>query len=293
MTSLADRAVGLYTSLMAESAAGVDPMLLVEDLQVEIHDRKIVHHILKGISFAIRTGEMHGLVGETGSGKSMTARAITGLLPFGGRITAGRVVVAGRDLGGLSDKELREIRGPVVGMIFQNPRTALHPLLSVEKQMTNVIRAHRKMPRSECHARVREVLDMVGISDPNRVARAYPHELSGGMAQRVVIATVLVSEPSFLIADEPTTGLDATVQRQILEEIAGLQQRLNLSVLMITHDLSIVAQYCDQVSVMHEGLIVEQGTKREIMLAPTHEYTQRLIQASRLEGIREEKGAAA
>jgi ABC-type dipeptide/oligopeptide/nickel transport system ATPase component len=268
-------------------------MLSVQDLEVEIRDRRIVHHILRGISFSIGTGEMHGLVGETGSGKSMTARAITGLLPDGGLVTAGRIEVAGRDLGGLTDRELRDIRGPVVGMIFQNPRTALHPLLSVEKQMTNVIRAHRELPRRACRTRVREVLEMVGIADANRVARAYPHELSGGMAQRVVIATVLVSEPSFLIADEPTTGLDATVQRQILEEIAGLQQRLNLSVLMITHDLSIVAQYCDRVSVMHEGLIVEQGTKREIMLAPTHAYTQRLIQASRLEGIREEKGAAA
>jgi ABC-type dipeptide/oligopeptide/nickel transport system ATPase component len=268
-------------------------MLAVEQLAVAIVDRRVEHRILKGISFSIGTGEMHGLVGETGSGKSMTARAITGLLPAGGSVTAGRIRIAGRDVVGLGERELREIRGPVVGMIFQNPRTALHPLLSVEKQMTNVIRAHRSLARRECRELVREHLAMVGIADPNRVARAYPHELSGGMAQRVVIATVLVSRPSFLIADEPTTGLDATVQRQILEEIAGLQQRLNLSVLMITHDLAIVSQYCDAVSVMHEGLIVEQGTKREIMLAPTHPYTQRLIQASRLEGIRDEQGTAA
>ena len=178
-------------------------------------------------------------------------------------------------------------------MIFQNPRTALHPLLSVEKQMTNAIRAHQKMTRKACRERVREMIAMVGIADPNRVARAYPHELSGGMAQRVVIATVLISEPSFLIADEPTTGLDATVQRQIREEIAGLQQRLNLSVLMITHNLAIVSQYCDGVSVMHEGLIVEQGTKREIMLSPQYSYTQRLIQASRPEGIRNDESTAA
>lgn len=268
-------------------------MLEVDGLEVVIVDRKLEHHILRGISFTIATGEMHGLVGETGSGKSMTARAITGLLPFGGSVSAGRITVAGRNVVGLGDREMREIRGPVVGMIFQNPRTALHPLLSVEKQMANVIRAHRKLSHAECRELVREHLTMVGIPDANRVARAYPHELSGGMAQRVVIATVLVSRPSFLIADEPTTGLDATVQRQILEEIAGLQQRLNLSVLMITHDLAIVSQYCDRVAVMHEGLIVEQGSKREIMLAPQHAYTRRLIEASRLEGIRDEKGSAA
>ncbi len=279
---------GIHTGLMSAPAA----MLEVEGLEVVIVNRKVEHRILKGISFAIGTGEMHGLVGETGSGKSMTARAITGLLPLGGTVSAGRIRIDGRDVVGLSDREMREIRGPVVGMIFQNPRTALHPLLSVEKQMANVIRSHRRASRAECREQVLEHLAMVGIADPARVAKAYPHELSGGMAQRVVIATVLVSRPTFLIADEPTTGLDATVQRQILEEIAGLQQRLNLSVLMITHDLSIVAQYCDQVSVMHEGLIVEQGSKRDIMLSPAHAYTQKLIQASRLEGIREEKGAA-
>ena len=269
----------------AAPASG-EPMLAVDGLEVVIVNRKVEHQILKGISFAIATGEMHGLVGETGSGKSMTARAITGLLPLGGRITAGSIRLAGREVVGLSDRDLRAIRGPVVGMVFQNPRTALHPLLSVDDQLANIIRAHKRVPKAECRNTVREHLAMVGISDPNRVAKAYPHELSGGMAQRVVIAAVLVSQPSFLIADEPTTGLDATVQRQILEEIAGLQARLNLSVLMITHDLAIVSQYCDQVSVMHGGLIVEQGTKRDIMLRPGHAYTQRLIQASRLEGIR-------
>lgn len=263
------------------------PLLAVEGLEVVIVNRKVEHPILKGISFEIATGEMHGLVGETGSGKSMTARAITGLLPLGGRVSAGSIRIAGREVVGLGERELREIRGPLVGMVFQNPRTALHPLLSVDAQLANIIRAHRRVSKSECRELVREHLAMVGIADPARVAKAYPHELSGGMAQRVVIAAVLVSQPSFLIADEPTTGLDATVQRQILEEIAGLQQRLNLSVLMITHDLAIVAQYCDQVSVMNDGLIVEQGSKREIMLAPTHAYTQRLIQASKLEGIRE------
>ena len=264
-------APGIHTGLMSAHA----PMLEVEGLEVVILNRKVEHPILKGISFAIGTGEMHGLVGETGSG-----------------VSAGRVRIDGRDVVGLNDREMREIRGPVVGMIFQNPRTALHPLLSVEKQMANVIRSHRRASRAECRAQVLEQLAMVGIADPARVTKAYPHELSGGMAQRVVIATVLVSRPTFLIADEPTTGLDATVQRQILEEIAALQQRLNLSVLMITHDLSIVAQYCDNVSVMHEGLIVEQGSKRDIMLSPAHPYTQKLIQASRLGGIRDEQGAA-
>jgi ABC-type dipeptide/oligopeptide/nickel transport system ATPase component len=258
----------------------------VDGLQVALSTKKEQREILKGVSFSLVAGEMHGLVGETGSGKSMTARAITGLLPEGVKVTGGHVRVDGRDLVGLSEDELREIRGAVIGMIFQNPRTALHPMLSVDAQLANIIRAHRRVPKSGCRTLVREHLDLVGIPDPDRVAKAYPHELSGGMAQRVVIAAVLLSRPSFLIADEPTTGLDATVQRQILEEIADLQRQFRLSVLMITHDLTIVAQYCDQVSVMNDGLVVEQGAKRDILKAPTHDYTKKLMRASRLEDIR-------
>jgi ABC-type dipeptide/oligopeptide/nickel transport system ATPase component len=269
-----------------------EALLEIRDVEVEIVNRKQVAHILRGISLTIEKGEMHGLVGETGSGKSMTARAVINLLPTGGLVNAGSIKLAGRELVGLDEDEMREIRGPQIGMIFQNPRTALHPLLSVESQMSNVISAHRSLSKSARKARIREYLALAGIPEADRVARAYPHELSGGMAQRVVIATVLISEPIFLIADEPTTGLDATVQRQILEEFAGLQARLHLSVMMITHDLAIVAQYCDSISVMHEGLIVEQGPKRQVLLEPEHPYTRRLIEASKLEDIGKEPAAA-
>jgi ABC-type dipeptide/oligopeptide/nickel transport system ATPase component len=262
-----------------------EPIIEIEGLEVEIHNQKHVSHILRGVSLTIATGEMHGLVGETGSGKSMTARAMMRLLPNGGVITAGQIRLRGRDLLTLSEAEMHDVRGSMIGMIFQNPRTALHPLLSVQAQMRNVISAHQKLSKAAKHDRIREYLALAGIPDTERVARAYPHELSGGMAQRVVIATVLVSQPVMLIADEPTTGLDATIQYQILEELADLQRRLNLSVLMITHDLGIVAQYCDSVSVMNHGLIVENGLKRQVLLEPRDPYTRQLLEASKLTDI--------
>ena len=265
-----------------------EPLLLVENLGVDIRSRHGEAHILHEVSLELRAGEMHGLVGETGSGKSMTARAIVGLLPPGGRIVSGRILLGERNLVGLDEKRFREIRGPRIAMIFQNPRTALHPLLSVRTQMGNVLKAHRDFAARERHTRVLDYLRLAGIHDPERVAHSYPHELSGGMAQRVVIATSLICEPEILIADEPTTGLDATVQRQILDELAALQEQLSLSVLMITHDLAIVAQYCDWVSVMHEGRLVEDGPMRRILKAPTADYTRRLLSASRLAGVRDE-----
>ena len=236
---------------------------------------------------------MHGLVGETGSGKSMTARAIIGLLPRYGSVTAGRIVVRGVDVTAYSDEQMRAIRGRVIGMVFQNPRAALYPLRSVAGQIGAVLAAHRSVPRAQRLARIHESLRLVGIRDAERVASAYPHQLSGGMAQRVVIATALIAEPKVLVADEPTTGLDATVQRQILELLASLQARLGLSVLMITHDLGIVAQYCHTVSVMHEGEVVEDGPMRRVVTQPAHEYTQRLIAASRLSDVDEAREAAA
>jgi ABC-type dipeptide/oligopeptide/nickel transport system ATPase component len=263
-------------------------LLSVEDLGVKIRGRRGDLQILVDVSLELRAGEMHGLVGETGSGKSMTARAIVGLLPAGGRIVAGRVLLGDQNLVGLTEKAFRSIRGPRIAMIFQNPRTALHPLLSVRAQMGNVLKAHFEFGTEERKRRILEYLQLAGIHDPERVAHAYPHELSGGMAQRVVIATSLICEPEILIADEPTTGLDATVQRQILDELAALQEQLSLSVLMITHDLAVVAQYCDWVSVMNEGRVVEDGPMRRILKEPAAEYTQRLLSASQLAGMRDE-----
>jgi len=261
------------------------PALVVRDLSVEITGRDGVTPVLDGVGLELRRGRMHGLVGETGSGKSMTARSVIGLLPPGGRVTAGSVQLGGRELLGLDANELREMRGASIGMVFQNPRTALYPMITIETQMANVLKAHLDLDRRGRAARIRERLRLVGIDDVDRIARSYPHELSGGLAQRAVIATALLCDPDVLIADEPTTGLDATIQRQILELIAFLQSELSLSVLIITHDLGIVAQYCDTVSVMHDGRVVEDGDMRQVLLSPQHDYTGRLIAASDLRGL--------
>ncbi|MCY4104061.1 MAG: ABC transporter ATP-binding protein [bacterium] len=261
------------------------PALVARDLSVEITGRDGVTPVLDGVGLELRRGRMHGLVGETGSGKSMTARSVIGLLPPGGRITAGSVQLGGRELLGLDADELRELRGASIGMVFQNPRTALYPMMTIETQMANVLKAHLDLDRRGRAARIRERLRLVGIDDVDRIARSYPHELSGGLAQRAVIATALLCDPEVLIADEPTTGLDATIQRQILELIAFLQSELSLSVLIITHDLGIIAQYCDTVSVMHDGRVVEDGDMRGVLLSPQHDYTKRLIAASDLRGL--------
>ena len=262
-----------------------EPLLQVIDIHVDIHGRTRITEVLHGVSVELREGAMRGLVGETGSGKSMTARAVMGLLPPGGRIESGSVLLGTRELVGLSDEDLHDVRGPIISMVFQNPGAALYPMLTVEAQLGNIIKAHRDLKKPARQARVRDYLELVGMPDPDRVARAYPHELSGGMAQRVVIAAALINEPTILIADEPTTGLDATIQRQILELLADLQRELNLSVLMITHDIGIVAQYCDSVSVMNAGVVVEAGTAHQVLLEPEHPYTQQLIAASELSEV--------
>ncbi len=269
------------------------PALSVEDLSVEIAGRDSVATVLTGVGLTLEKGRMHGLVGETGSGKSMTARSIIRLLPPGGRVTSGSVRLGNRQLLTLDPKEMREVRGVSIGMVFQNPRTALYPMTTVETQMANVLKAHLDLDRAERSARIRERLRLVGIDDEDRIARSYPHELSGGLAQRAVIATALLCDPEVLIADEPTTGLDATIQRQILELIAFLQSELSLSVLIITHDLGIIAQYCHTVSVMHDGRVVEDGDMRQVLLSPQHDYTRRLIAASDLRELHGERVAGA
>ena len=263
-------------------------ILRVENLHVRVRRGAAADgEILRGVSLVIEKGRMTGLVGESGSGKSMTARSVMRQLPLEVAVTAGRIMLNGENLLDLSAEEMRSIRGAHIAMVFQNPKTALHPMLSVERQMGEVARTHRGMKGRKRRALAREYLEICGIPDPDRVARAYPHELSGGMAQRVVIAMALMPRPQLLIADEPTTSLDATVQRQILELIRDLQQRLHLSVLMITHDLGIVAQFCDEAAVMDRGLVVEQGPRDQILTEPRALYTRRLVAASRLERLEE------
>lgn len=259
------------------------PVLAVSNLVVEAHNSRGHAELLHGVSLSVAPGTMHGVVGETGSGKSITAAAVMGLLPKGVSVKSGSVTLCGRELLGLSAREMHDLRGPSFGMIFQNPRTALHPMYSVGTQMARVVDAHIRLSKSERRERVIHYLRLVGIPDAARIAGAYPHELSGGLAQRVVIATSLICDPTFLIADEPTTGLDATVQRQILELLARLQGELGLSVLMITHDLSIIAQYCATVSVMRLGNVVEEGTVRRVLRSPSAPYTKSLLRATRLE----------
>lgn len=261
-------------------------VVTVDGLTVDITSRSGSIRVLDGVGLHLYAGEMHGLVGETGSGKSMTARAMLGLLPPSARLIAGSVRFDDRELVGLTEEELRTIRGAEIGTVFQNPRTALYPMLSIGDQIGNVLQAHLDLTSADRRERVHSALRLCGVRDVDRVIRAYPHELSGGLAQRVVIATALACDPKVLIADEPTTGLDVTVQRQILDLMAGLQRDMNLAALMITHDLGVVAQYCDTVTVMRSGRVVEHGPVREVLLHPREDYTQRLVAASDVASVR-------
>lgn len=291
LATTSDRGNDAVLKTTKPAAAG--PVVTVQDLRVQAQNSRATTEILHGVSVAVESGQMHGLVGETGSGKSITAAAIMGLLPKGVSVTGGSIKLGERELVGLGHRELHELRGPSFGMIFQNPRTALHPMYAVGKQMNRVLEAHLTLGKKERAERVLHYLNLVGIPDAGRIAHAFPHELSGGLAQRVVIATSLLCDPTFLIADEPTTGLDATVQRQILELLASLQHELNLSVLMITHDLSIVAQYCSSVSVMFGGNVVEDGAVRQVLRAPAAPYTRNLLKASRLEFVTQRERVSA
>ncbi len=266
-------------------------LLAIEGLRVEFRNGDTRTEVLHGVSLDVAAGEIHGIVGETGSGKSTTALATLGLLPRGGVITAGSINFAGRELVGCAEADLRAVRGSEIAMILQNPRTALYPLSTVERQMLTVLQVRGRAGRRRGRERVREYLELAGVSDPERVARAYPHELSGGLAQRVVIATSLIREPALLIADEPTTGLDVTIQLQVLQLLDDLRRSLHLAVMMITHDLGIVTSFCDRVTVMRSGDIVESGTTRDVLGNPQAPYTVALMEASRLRPSRERRTA--
>ncbi len=257
------------------------PLLEVRSLQVQFFTRGGTAHAVRDVSFSIRPGETLGLVGESGSGKSVTAFSILGLIQLPGRITGGDVRWKGESLlGDAGERRLQGIRGKELAVVFQDPMTSLNPLFTVEKQIGEVLRLHRGMSRAEAHERVVELLDLVGIPSPRAKAKAYPHELSGGQRQRVMIAMALAGEPELLIADEPTTALDVTIQAQILELIAELQQQLGLAVLLITHDLGVVAEVCSRVAVMYGGKIMETGTAFDLFDRPGHPYTKGLLSST-------------
>jgi oligopeptide/dipeptide ABC transporter ATP-binding protein len=263
------------------------PLLAVRDLVTQFHLRAGVVRAVDGVSFEIGRGESVGIVGESGSGKSVTALSVLRLIAPPGRIVAGEIVFDGRDVLALSGEELRRVRGRGIAMIFQNPRSCLNPVMTVGQQVAAMARLHRRDTRGGATARALEMLRAVQIADAGRVSGAYPHQLSGGMCQRVMIAMAMVCEPALVIADEPTTGLDVTVQRQILALMQALWERTGVSRLLISHDMGVVATTCDRVVVMYAGKVVEAGPVRALFTAPLHPYTRRLVQATpRLDGAR-------
>lgn len=232
---------------------------------------------LNDVSFSLKKGDVLGIVGESGSGKSVTASAIMGLVAYPGKIIGGTLDFDGRRINDLSEKEMRAIRGNEISMIFQDPMTSLNPVYSVGNQISEVLRLHIGLDRKAAFERAVELLDLVGINEPRKRMKQYPHELSGGMRQRVMIAIALACEPKLLIADEPTTALDVTIQAQIMDLMIDLKDKIDMSIIMITHDLGIVSSICDKIAVMYGGKIVEYGDCNDIFYNNGHEYTKGLL----------------
>ena len=252
-------------------------LLDVRGLVTSFHTSDGVVRAVTGVDFHVDRGEVLGLVGESGCGKSVTSLSIMRLIVPPGRIEAGEVVLGGTDLLKLRDRDMRDVRGERISMIFQQPTSSLNPVYDIGMQVGEMLELHRRMKRPEARARALELLRMVGIPDPRRRLEAFPHELSGGMAQRVMIAMALACEPELLIADEPTTALDVTIQAQILDLMRSLQRETNTAMILITHDLGVVAEMCDRVAVMYAGEIVEQTSVTTLFEDPKHPYTQGLI----------------
>lgn len=248
------------------------PFLELKDLAVEYFSDGTVVHAVNGVNLTLEKGKTLGLVGETGAGKTTIARAILRILPdVGARIAGGQVLLEGQNLFALSESEMRKIRGNKISMIFQDPMTALNPVQTVGDQIAEVVRLHSEGSKADFERRAKEMLEMVGI--PAERYHEYPHQFSGGMKQRVVIAIALACNPDLLLADEPTTALDVTIQAQVLDLIAGLREKYNTAMLLITHDMGVVATTCDDVAVIYAGNIIEYGNKEQIFDHPTHPYT--------------------
>jgi peptide/nickel transport system ATP-binding protein len=252
-------------------------LLEIEDLTIHFHTEEGTVEAVDGIQLLVPAGEIVGIVGESGSGKSVTALSILRLIREPGRIIRGTIRFAGRNLLDLSEEEMRPLRGSHISMVFQSPRTSLNPVLSVGWQIERLIRLHKKEKAKNARDQAIQMLKQVGIPAPDRIYHEYPHQLSGGMCQRIMIAMALVTNPKLLIADEPTTGLDVSIAAQILDLLKEMGQRTGATILLITHDLGVVAGYCDRVAVMHAGQVVESASVKKLFRQPLHPYTLKLI----------------
>jgi peptide/nickel transport system ATP-binding protein len=267
-----------------------EALLTVDDLRVSFRTDDGIVHAVDGISYSVQAGKTLGIVGESGSGKTVSSLTTLGLTRSRNAQIEGRIDFQGRDIITMSDEELRKVRGNEVSMIFQDPLSSLHPFYKVGWQLMEAMQAHRSMSRSAAHTRAGELLELVGIPDPHRRVDQYPHEFSGGMRQRAMIAMALANDPKLLIADEPTTALDVTVQAQILALLGDLQDRLGTAIIIITHDLGVVAEIADEIAVMYAGRIVERGSTEQIFSAPQHPYTWGLLKSiPRLDNPRDEE----
>jgi peptide/nickel transport system permease protein len=277
--SLLQRAEATSTSATAETENG-DALLRIDGIEIGFPSDGGMKSVVRGATFDIRPGETVGLVGESGSGKTMTALAILGLLPYPGRVTGGSISFRGRNLVGMPERELAALRGSRIGMISQEPMVALDPSFTVASQLIAPLRRHRGLSRSVARTAARELLGRVGIPRVDAVMSSFPHELSGGMAQRVAIAIALTGEPDLLIADEPTTALDVTVQAGILDLLRLLQAETGMAIILVTHDLGVVADSCSRAVVMQDGMIVESALVEDLFARPQHAYTRQLIEAT-------------
>jgi peptide/nickel transport system ATP-binding protein len=267
-------------------------LLEVRDLRLEFKTARGMLKALNGISFDVRTREIFGLVGETGCGKMVSGLSILRLLPRSAVITGGEIEFSGQDLLKLPDSEMQDLRGSDIAMIFQDPSSSLNPVFTIESQMVRVLRQHRDMDKKQAVSRATEMLEAVGLPDIKRILASYPHQLSGGQQQRVMIAMALSCNPRLLIADEPTTALDVTIQAQILRLLRDLQTDFAFSVILITHNLGVVAQTCDRLAVLYGGRVAEIGTTADIFNDPRHPYTRGLMNAIPRPGSRGKKMAA-
>jgi peptide/nickel transport system ATP-binding protein len=267
-------------SLQAATSSTAPALLEVRDLCIDLHTRQGLTRLVDSVSFSVAPGEVLGVAGESGSGKTLTALSILRLLPPGRMQVSGHVTFAGADVLSLRREPLRRLRGSQIAMVFQEPMVSLHPSWTVGEQIAETVRTHLGVSRQAARERAVEVLDLVHIPDPARRARQHPHEMSGGMLQRVMIAMALSCRPKLLIADEPTTALDVTVQAQLIDLLRELHDELDMAMIVVSHDLSLLATFCERLMVMYGGQIVEDGSVREVFTAPRHPYTEALLSAT-------------